>query len=270
MTALLEVHGLDCLVGRIPLLTGVHFTLAPGEVLALIGRDGAGKSTLFKHLTGELPVRAGEVRLLGTPLARHGAEALALRRAVVPQSTHLPFSYEVLEVVLMGRIPHLRRQRGESDENARIARECLQRVGLGGSETRDYQTLSGGEQQRVHIARALAQLHGTPGPRLLLMDEPTSSLDVAHQHQTLRLVKALSGEGVAALLILQDLNLVAQYADRVLALAERRTLAFGTPAEVLTPELLERTFGHPMTTRPHPWLPCPLIVPGARPPDADR
>ena len=268
-TAMLDVHGLDCLVGRIPLLTGLHFTLAPGEVLAVIGRNGAGKSTLFKHLTGELPVRGGEVRLFGTPLEAHGAGDLARQRAVVPQTTHLPFSYEVLEVVLMGRIPHLR-QRAESDEDVTIARECLERVGLGGQEARDYQTLSGGEQQRVHIARALAQLHGTPGPRLLLMDEPTSSLDVAHQHQTLQLVKALAREGVAALLILHDLNLVAQYADRVLVLAERRALAWGAPGEVMTSELLGRAFGYPMTTLPHPWLSCPLIVSGERPARSGR
>ncbi|ATB28228.1 heme ABC transporter ATP-binding protein [Melittangium boletus] len=261
MTAALDVRELHCRIGGTSLLSGIHFALEPGQFLAIIGRNGAGKSTLLKHVTGELPAREGEVRLFGTPLASHPGEELALRRAVVPQTTHLQFAYETLEVVMLGRIPHQRR-RPESREDVRIARECLERVGLGGYETRDYLTLSGGEQQRVHIARALAQIHGTPGDRLLLMDEPTSSLDVAHQHKTLQLVKDLNREGIAALLILHDLNLVAQYADRVLVLAERKALAFGPPNEVMTTDILGRAFGYPMTALAHPWLSCPLIVSG--------
>ncbi len=265
MSPILDVRDLSCRVGGRALLSGLRFTLEPGQFMAVVGRNGAGKSTLLKHLTGEVPAHEGDVRLFGEPLAPHRGEALACRRAVVPQSTHLPFSYETLEVVLMGRIPHQRR-RAESPEDVRVARACLERVGLGGHEARDYLTLSGGEQQRVHIARALAQLHGTPGDRLLLMDEPTSSLDVAHQHKTLELVRELTREGAAALLILHDLNLVAQYADRVLLLAEQQALAFGPPSEVMTTERLGRAFGYPMTALPHPWLPCPLIVSGeARP-----
>jgi iron complex transport system ATP-binding protein len=261
MTAALEVRQLQCQVGPTPLLSDIDLTLGPGEFLAVIGRNGAGKSTLLHHLTGELTSERGEVRVFGAPLASHPREELARRRAVVPQSTSLPFAYEALEVVMLGRIPH-QRHRPESREDVRIARDCLARVGLGGCEGRDYLTLSGGEQQRVHLARALAQLHGTQGQRLLLLDEPTSSLDVAHQHRTLQLVKELTGEGVAALLILHDLNLVSQYADKVLVLAERRVLAFGTPHEVMTTEVLTRAFGYPMTALPHPWLERPLIVSG--------
>ncbi len=261
MTLALDVRQLHCQVGQTLLLRGIDLTLAPGELLVVLGRNGAGKSTLFKHLTGERKSPRGEVRVFGEPLERLSPSALALRRAGVAQSTHLQFASSALEVVLLGRIPH-QRHRPESREDVRIARDCLARVGLGGHEARDYLTLSGGEQQRVHLARALAQLHGGEGSRLLLLDEPTSNLDVAHQHQTLRLARELTGEGVAALLILHDLNLAAQYADKILLLAERQALALGPPRDVLTTELLGRAFDHPMTALAHPWLDCPLVLSG--------
>jgi iron complex transport system ATP-binding protein len=264
MTAAVEVRELHCRIGQKSLLSGIDLRLEPGELLVVLGRNGAGKSTLLKHLTGELKVQQGEVRLFGAHLNESPREALARRRAVLPQTTHLQFAYEALEVVMLGRIPH--QQRGfESPEDASIARHYLRRVGLEGYEARNYLTLSGGEQQRVHFARVLAQLHGTAGDRLLLLDEPTSSLDVAHQHKTLQLVKELTQEGVAAFLILHDLNLVAQYADKVLVLADQQDIALGTPREVLTSETLSRAFNYPMSAIMHPWLDCPLIISGIPP-----
>ncbi|XXF80147.1 heme ABC transporter ATP-binding protein [Myxococcaceae bacterium GXIMD 01537] len=264
MSPALEVRDLHYRVGELPLLSGIHLTLEPGEFMAVIGRNGAGKSTLFKHLTGELPCQRGEVRVFGAPLGRGSKAELAQRRAVLPQTTNLQFAYEALEVVMLGRLPHQQR-RPESREDVRIARTCMERVGLQGYEGRNYLTLSGGEQQRVHLARALAQIHEDTGDRLLLLDEPTSSLDVAHQHKALKVVKELTREGVAALLILHDLNLVAQYADKVLVLAERQAIACGPPHAVMTRDILSRAFGYPMTTLPHPWLDCPIIVSGERP-----
>ncbi|QRN94324.1 heme ABC transporter ATP-binding protein [Archangium violaceum] len=263
MNPVLEVRDLHCQLGQTRLLSGIHLTLEPGELLVVIGRNGAGKSTLFKHLTGELRSQSGEVLAFGSPLGSSSRTELARRRAVLPQSTNLQFAYEALEVVMLGRIPH-QQHRPESREDVRIARACLERVGLKGYESRNYLTLSGGEQQRVHLARALAQIHDTAGHRLLLLDEPTSSLDIAHQHKALQLVKEATREGVAALLILHDLNLVAQYADKVLVLAERKALAIGEPRSVMTTNILSRAFDYPMTTLPHPWLDCPIIVSGER------
>lgn len=267
MTVALEVRDLHCRLGETQLLSGIHLTLNPGELTVVIGRNGAGKSTLFKHLAGELPCQRGEIRVFGAPIGSGSKAELARRKAVLPQTTNLQFAYEALEVVMLGRLPH-QQNRPESREDVRIARACLERVGLEGYEGRNYLTLSGGEQQRVHLARALAQIHENTGSRLLLLDEPTSSLDVAHQHKTLRIVKELTREGVAALLILHDLNLVAQYADKVLVLAERQAIACGSPHEVMTSDILSRAFGFPMTTVPHPWLDCPMVVPGARPREA--
>ncbi|QIP30704.1 heme ABC transporter ATP-binding protein (plasmid) [Deinococcus radiodurans] len=237
------------------LLSKLKFHLQSGEMLAVLGRNGAGKSTLLKHLTGELG-KSG-VELFGQPLRDIKPAEAAKRRAVLPQQTPLSFAYEVLDVVLLGRIPHGQR---ETVQDRAIAAACLERVGLSGYETRDVLTLSGGEQQRVHFARTLAQLHGVIGERVLLLDEPTASLDLAHQHATLRLARELCREGVGVLAVLHDLNLAAQYADRVLMLAEGHVIACDHPAVALTPESIRTAYGHEVLVTQHPCLNCPLIV----------
>ncbi|WP_081908998.1 heme ABC transporter ATP-binding protein [Deinococcus sp. YIM 77859] len=257
---LVEVADLTCSVSGRELLQRVTFALKGGELLAVLGRNGAGKSTLLGHLTGEL---VGEgVQLFGHPLHAYSRSALARRRAALPQQTALTFAHEVLDVVLLGRIPHGRR---ETEQDRAVARAALERVGLAGFAHRDILTLSGGEQQRVHLARVLAQLWVDPAEpqkpaRVLLLDEPTSSLDLAHQHATLRLARDLCAEGVGVIAVLHDLNLAAQYADRVLIVSQGRVTALGTPEEVLTPAIIEEAFGHRVAVTPHPCLKCPLIV----------
>ncbi|WP_235183149.1 heme ABC transporter ATP-binding protein [Deinococcus phoenicis] len=257
---LVDVADLNFSVSGRELLRKVTFGLTGGEMLVVLGRNGAGKSTLLKHLTGELG--KGGVRMFGQTLRDHAPGDLARRRAALPQQTLMTFAYEVLDVVLLGRIPHGRR---ETDEDREVARAALERVGLAGFEHRNILTLSGGEQQRVHLARVLAQLWAAPAepekpPRVLLLDEPTSSLDLAHQHATLRLARDLCAEGVGVIAVLHDLNLAAQYADRVLIVSGGRVTALGTPEEVLTPAIIEDAFGHRVAVTPHPCLKCPLIV----------
>jgi len=256
---MLSVRDLSFTVQGRHLLAQIRMDLAPGELLVVVGRNGAGKSTLLKHLTRDLPVTSGEIQLYGQPLESHKPKDLARKRAVLPQHTQLDFAYAVQEVVMLGRIPHQRRHAETADDRL-IVSACLARVGLAGYEERNYLTLSGGEQQRVHLARALAQLEGTEGDRLLLLDEPTSSLDLAHQHQILTLARELASQGVGILAILHDLNLAAQYADRILVLAGGKVLAYGTPFEVLTAEVIDAAFGHPVVVLPHPQANCPLIV----------
>lgn len=257
---LVEVADLNYSVSGRELLRNITFRLTDGELLAVLGRNGAGKSTLLRHLTGELGKEG--VRMFGQPLREYAAADLARRRAALPQQTPLTFAYEVLDVVLLGRIPHGRR---ETPEDREIARAALARVGLAGFEHRNILTLSGGEQQRVHLARVLAQLWADPAApeqpaRVLLLDEPTSSLDLAHQHATLRLARELCTQGVGVIAVLHDLNLAAQYADRVLIVAGGRVTALGTPEAVLTPAIIEEAFGHRVAVTPHPCLNCPLIV----------
>ena len=256
---ILEVQDLSFTIQGKRLLDQVRLDLAAGEFLAVLGRNGAGKSTLLKHLSGETPASTGVIRLFGTDLKTQRVRDLATRRAVLAQHTQLDFGYDVIDVVLLGRLPHLKRG-AESEADRVIARRCLARVGLGEYAGRNYLTLSGGEQQRVHLARVLAQLEGTEGPRALLLDEPTSSLDLAHQHMVLEAARSLSAEGVGVLAILHDLNLAALYADRVLMLSGGRVSAYGTPGEVLVAETIEAAFGHPVTVLRHPEVGCPLVV----------
>ena len=253
----LSLNDLTVSVAGRTLLGSVTTSLTRGEVLAVLGRNGAGKSTLLRAVTGEL--RAAGVTLFGQPLAAHRPGPLARRRAAVAQHMPLNFAHEVLDVVLLGRIPH---GRHETERDREIARGALRRVGLGGFETRDILTLSGGEQQRVHLARALAQLHtDDPAPdRALLLDEPTASLDLAQQHSVLRLARDLAAQGVGVLAVLHDLNLAAQYADRVLILAGGQVLADGPPEQALTPATIRAAYGHDVLVTRHPCLACPLIV----------
>lgn len=257
MNAYLNVDGLHFTVQGKHLLKDIRLHLLQGELVVLLGCNGAGKSTLLKHIAGELG--KDHIQIFGVPLKNQTDKTLALKRAVLPQSTPMPFAYKVREVVMLGRIPHQKRQQ-ESPLDHQIVAKCLNKVGLAGCEERNCLTLSGGELQRVHLARVLAQLDSAGNEKILLLDEPTSSLDLAHQHQTLKLARELSRTGVGVLAVLHDLNLAAQYADRLIVLKDGQVLAHGTPTEVLKPEILQDAFGHPVQVIEHPILACPLVI----------
>lgn len=252
---LIKINNLNFSVAGRDLLKKISLQLKAGEFVVVLGRNGAGKSTLIKHISGELGRQ--NIELFGQPLSQIHPAEVAKKRAVLPQQASISFAYEVLDVVLLGRIPHSRR---ETNEDRKIALDCLRRVGLGGYEARNIQTLSGGEQQRVHLARSLAQLHGETKERVLLLDEPTASLDLAHQHSTLRIARELCHENVGVLAILHDLNLAAQYASRVLILSDGQIIAEGPPKKALTCENIHKAYGHEVMVTQHPCLECPLIV----------
>ncbi|EYF01672.1 hemin ABC transporter, ATP-binding protein [Chondromyces apiculatus DSM 436] len=239
---MIEARAVGIRIGRADLLTEVSLRVARGEVLALVGPNGAGKSTLLRVLSGDLPPTTGDVLLAERPLRAFPPEDLARARAVLPQEASLRFAFSALEVALMGRAPHAARSEGPDD--LRIAREALRRVGLGAHEARIYTTLSGGERQRVQLARVLAQLPptDTAGPRCLLLDEPIASQDLAHQHRVLRIAREEAERGAAVILVLHDLVLAAQYADRIGVLSRGHLVAEGSPADVLTPDLLRDVF----------------------------
>jgi iron complex transport system ATP-binding protein len=245
-------------VGGKCLLEKVSYRLAAGEMLAVLGANGAGKSTLLKTLAGERIPNAGEVRLRGRPMGDWAPIELARQRAVLPQSSSLAFPFAVEEVVMMGRAPHVAGV--ESERDRKLAREAMRQADIAHLARRNYLTLSGGEQQRVHWARVLAQLAGTEGSRFLLLDEPVSSLDMTHQHRCLELARQLTRQGVGVLAVLHDLNLAAMYADRVLLLRAGKPSAEGTPESVFTPEKIEWTFDCRVRVERHPTRHCPLIV----------
>lgn len=240
-------------------LREVSLQIDSGEVVVLVGPNGAGKSTLLRVLSGDLPPLSGEVSFDGRPIRSLKLTELARRRAVVPQQSGLDFPFRVREVVLMGRIPHL--HRSDARRDGAVVEATLAKVGLDGFAERSYLHLSGGERQRVHLARALAQI-AEPGPRgsALLLDEPVASLDLAHQHRVLGIARDLAARGVAVMAVLHDLNLAAQYADRIAILSRGSVCACGAPATVLTEDQLTSVYETPVTVVDHPCADCPLVV----------
>jgi iron complex transport system ATP-binding protein len=258
---MLEAIDVTVTAGNATLLKRVSLRIRPGEVLALLGENGAGKSTLLRVLAGDLRPRAGSVQLCGRPMYLWSMAERARRRAVLPQRTEVAFGYTAREVVLMGRLPY---SDGVADADDRaIAREALARVDATHLEHRIVNTLSGGESARVHLARVLAQLWDDDRSleRHLLLDEPTASLDPAHQHLTLACARSFAGEhGLGVLAVLHDVNLAAQYADRIALLKGGRLIAEGSPRAVLTPEQLETCYGVQAVVLPHPRVEAPLVV----------
>ena len=245
-------------VGRSRLLTGVSLNVPSNEFVAVVGPNGAGKSTLLKAMCGDIRPAVGEVALNGRRLQDWRPGERGRMMAVLPQESSLTFPFTVLEVVMMGRTPHEPSGRRDQD----IARGALETAGMSAFEQRIYPTLSGGERQRVHVARVLAQVweESDDGPRCLLLDEPTASLDLAYQHRTLETVRRFAAKGAAVLAVLHDLNLAAQFADRIAILRDGCLLASGRPRDVLTPGIIEEAFAFPAMVLPHPSRACPLVV----------
>jgi iron complex transport system ATP-binding protein len=260
--SLIEARNISYQVQGKQILEDVSLRLKGGEVLALLGPNGAGKSTVRKILSGDLPPTSGEVLMNEKPLSEWTFVERAKVRAVLPQDSSLNFPFSVMEVVLMGRAPHLL-QGSESKKDYEIARAALEAVDASKLEERIYPTLSGGERQRVHLARVLAQIwepSETGKNRCLLLDEPISNVDIAHQHQTLKIVRKFAREEVAVLIILHDLNLAAQYADQILMIKEGKIVAQGKPEKVLTPGIIRQTFQVSVALQKHPFFDCPLII----------
>lgn len=276
---MLQAHGIAVQRGERQILSDIDLALPAGQVIGVLGANGAGKSTLLAALAGELSPSAGRITLNGRPLSAWPAAELASCRAVLPQSPSLQFDLPVATVIGMGAYPHARHTRTgaprtDSRDTAQAAiaedQRILQRV-LALADVQDlyerrYRRLSGGEQQRVHLARVLYQLllarQGHDEYRVLMLDEPTASLDPRHQLHLLSAVHTLvHEENVAALVIVHDLNLAAGCCDRLLLLGQGRVAACGTPAQVLTPDTLRQVYGVEATVLPHPNQPGrPLVV----------
>ena len=220
------------------ILDGVSVNSGAGEFIGLVGPNGAGKTTLIKCISGLLAHSRGTVHLNGSDLARMSPRDVARVVAHLPQNTFVDFGFTSLEVVLMGRNPHLSPFQIEGQRDHEVARAGMKFTDTEWLSNREINTLSGGERQRVLIARALAQ-----EPRLLLLDEPTANLDIQHQLQVMDLVRSLVDDGLAAVAAMHDLNMASTYCDRIYIMDEGRVVASGTPAEVLQPCLIRKVFG---------------------------
>jgi iron complex transport system ATP-binding protein len=243
----------------------VSVACAPGDLVGLLGPNGSGKTTLLRLLAGLLKPRAGAVTIDGTPLSHLTRTAVARRIAVVPQETHPAFDYSVLEMVLMGRYPHLGPFALESPEDIAIARAALRATGTVDLEDRLFTTLSGGEKQRVVIASALAQLESSRTYSYLLLDEPTASLDLGYQLDVASVVRRLGDErGIGLILSTHDLNLAAGLCRTLVVLKAGEVIASGPTAEVLTPSLIRRLYGVDAEITAHPRTGRLVVVPVGR------
>ncbi len=239
---MLEIQNLSVSYGEHRVLSGVNLTLAPGQILALIGPNGTGKSTLIRTLAGIVPQQGGSIRVDGHDIGKLDSMARARLMAFVPQALQLPPAFTAWETVLLGRTPHLNWLGQVSAQDETIARRAMARTKTSALAARRVGELSGGEQQRILLARALAQ--DTP---ILIMDEPTAHLDLQYQISLLDEVRSLARqERLAVMVALHDLNLVSRYADRVALLLDGRLQASGAPADVLTPSLLSRAYKVPL------------------------
>jgi len=254
---MLKIQNLSVNYGSHRILYDVSLAVKSGEVLALIGPNGAGKSTLIRAVSGVIPIASGQVRTNGDDFASLPALQRARYVATVPQAVALPPAYTVWETVLFGRTPYLGFLGQPSQKDEEMARQSLARVSALPLADRRVGELSGGEQQRVLLARALCQ--STP---ILLLDEPTAHLDLQYQVNLLELVSELAHKDQLAVLIaLHDLNLAAHYADRVALMVAGNIKALGKPKEVLQPELIEEAYCLPVQVVKHPFLDIPLVLP---------
>ncbi|GAA4434767.1 heme ABC transporter ATP-binding protein [Ravibacter arvi] len=221
------------------LITDVSLRIEAGRFVAIVGPNGAGKSTFLKLLTGELTPACGSIRLEGRDLKRYRQPELARRRAVLAQQNHVSLPFSVREIVMMGRYPFHKNAPEERD--FAIVEACLREVEMLGLADRVFPTLSGGEQQRAQLAKALAQIWEITGA-FLFLDEPTNGLDLRHQCHSLEIARQLAGKGTGVVAVLHDLNMALQYADEVVMMQHGKVYAKGRPEETLTEENIRRVF----------------------------
>ena len=259
---MLDIRDLTLSYGERVALRDVSLSLARGELLGVVGPNASGKSSLIRAITDVVTPQRGEVWLDGSLVRRLSRRELSLRVAVVPQNPSLPEAFTALEVVLMGRTPHLGLLQSERRADWAAVRRALEQTDAWHLVDRRIGELSGGERQRVVVARALAQ----EAP-LLLLDEPTAHLDVGHQAAVLELLQRLCrGDGAdsspkAVLAVVHDLTLAAQYCDRLAMLSEGRLVALGSPQEVLSPQVLASVYRTQVSVFPHPLTGRPVVTP---------
>jgi iron complex transport system ATP-binding protein len=257
---MLRIEGLSTSYGPRQVLHAISLDVQAGEVLALIGPNGAGKSTLIRAVSGVIPSQGGKVGINGENLLTLTPMRRARLLAVVPQAISLPPAFTVWETVLLGRTPYLNFLGKVSSRDEEIARTALKKVDAFDLSDRHVSELSGGEQQRVLLARALAQ--ATP---ILLLDEPTVHLDLQYQVSLMEIVRTLAHEDKMAVLIaLHDLNLAARYADRVALIVAGEIKAAGTARQVLTPEIISKAYHLEVKVIPHPFVDAPLVLPDSQ------
>lgn len=257
---MLSIENITASYGKTTVLDGITLEVNVGEFLGVIGPNGSGKTTLLRVISGVLPPVAGEVVLRGRNLATIDRRTVARTIAFLPQDLALEFSFTAREVISMGRYAHLPRLGGESREDLEITQRAMQLTGVERLADRVVTELSGGERQKVFIAMCLAQQ-----PHLLILDEPTNHLDIGHQLSALDLIRSHNRQAqMTVISVFHDLNLAAEYCDRLIVLNGGRVDTIGTPDEVLTGDMISRVYGVNVTTQRNPVSNRPHVVISAR------
>jgi len=257
LRAVIEVRGVSFSYEAVDVLREVSVSVGEGELLGLIGPNGSGKTTLIRCMAGALRPKLGVVLLEGRAVAEMGPREVARRLAVVPQDHGSPFDFTVVDVVSMGRYPHLGRLGRASRRDLEAVERAMELAGVKQLAHRRLCELSGGERQRVFIARALAQ-----EPEVLLLDEPTAHLDLGHQLELMELVRRLCREeGLTTVVAIHDLNLAARYCDRLVLLSGGRIRAMGPVEEVLREDLIGEVYGVEVEVWRHPATGSLHVIP---------
>lgn len=244
---MLNVQNINFLISPSLALSDISFDVNAGELVVILGANGAGKSTLLKIITGSLKMNSGNILINKLPLTYWSSKELSTFTAVMQQQNQLQLPFSVYEVVMMGRYPHFNRK--ETIEDDIVVNEVLVKTGIKKLKNRNYLTLSGGEQQRVHLARILAQVSGPRNgdPRYLFMDEPSNNLDIRHQHNALSIAKEFAQEGNCVVAVLHDLNLALQYADKIVLLKNGAMKGFGACADIMTDASISDVYDLPLS-----------------------
>lgn len=256
---MIEVKDISFSAGGRKLLDRVNVKVKPGEMLAILGANGAGKSTLLKLLSREIVPESGSIKFNQRDLPGFKQAELARLRAVLAQHNTISMAFKVQELVLMGRYPHFTSQPSKHDyEMVRLSMEETDILHLAG---RDYNTLSGGEQQRVQLARVLAQIYDVQNG-LLFLDEPTNGLDMLHQQNILTTARRMADKGYCVVCILHDINFASRYADNILILKAGKVVDLGPPIRVINCETIHEAFNIKVELMDCGDSGCPLVIPG--------
>jgi len=258
---MIEAKDISYSVGKKQLVNKVSFDVQPGELLAIIGANGAGKSTLLKLLCKELKSNSGKILIHNKPIEAYKLDEMAKFRSVLAQNNTISVSFRVQELIMMGRYPHFDNHPTEKD--VQIVKAAMEETGVMQFSNRDYNTLSGGEQQRVQLARVIAQIYDQPNG-FLFLDEPTNGLDILYQQQILSLARNLADRGYCVISILHDINFASRYAHKVLMLKEGRSIAFGSPQEVINCVNINQAFNIHVKLLNDEEFKCPFIIPSMK------
>jgi iron complex transport system ATP-binding protein len=262
----LAIEDVDCFYESVKILENVRFSVKTGTFLGILGPNGSGKTTLLKSISRVLKPRKGAILIDNTNVYKMKNADVAKQMAVVPQDSSIAFSFTSLQVVLMGRAPHLSRFQSESDKDLLIAKQAMEYTGTWNLANRLVTELSGGERQRVIIARALTQQ-----PKVLLLDEPTSHLDISNQLEIMDLLKQLCIEKKLLIVgVFHDFNLAARYCDSIILLKDGKIVAAGKAAETLTSENIKDVFGINVIVNKHPVTDLPFVIPISKPRDQQQ